>query len=159
MMDNILSSGERRELSHARIYTLWQAAKHGEEFSGEDALHVKAMREHPEFYNTWEHATEFLEEKVIVNGVNPFLHIYMHSIVENQVIANNPPEVCALFESDKLHGIPRHQTVHEISDLFLEFIFRVIRERQPFDMDDYRRRLTSMMSDSQRYQPSSFSLS
>ena len=73
------SYGAMRELSHERNYGLWQAAKQGATFEGEDARLVEAMRDHPEYYDTWEHLTEFGREQVVINGVNPLLHVMMHS--------------------------------------------------------------------------------
>ncbi len=70
--------GELRELSHERTYRLWQTAKLGGPLEDDDARLVQAMRDHPEYYAVWDHANEFLQEQVAIEGINPFLHVVMH---------------------------------------------------------------------------------
>jgi hypothetical protein len=142
--------GALREQSHERFYLLWQQAKLGAELEGDDARLVQAMRDHPEYYDTWEHANEFLQEQVTVNGANPFLHVTMHSVVENQAAQNEPPEVCAVLQYKILLKTPRHQAVHEIANAFTEQLWVVLHDRKHFDQDAYRRSLAKMLPRSKR---------
>jgi hypothetical protein len=142
--------GTLREQSHERFYLLWQQAKLGADLEGDDARLVQAMRDHPEYYDTWEHANEFLQEQVTVNGANPFLHVTMHTVVENQAAQNTPPEVCAALEYKILHKTPRHQAVHEIANAFTELLWVVLHDHKPFDDDAYRRKLAKLLPRSQR---------
>lgn len=135
-----------RELSHERFYTLWQRAKAGEPLEDEDVRTIQAMRDHPEYYDTWEHANEFLQEQVTVNGVNPFLHVMMHTVVENQAAQDEPPEVHVLLE----YKTARHQVVHEIANAFTELLWVVLHDHKSFDNDAYRRKLAKMLPRAKR---------
>ena len=139
-----------RELSHERFHTLWQLAKTGEPLGEEDTRTVQAMRDHPEYYDVWEHANEFLQEQVTVNGVNPFLHVTMHTVVENQAALNEPPEVRAVLENKALRQMPRHQVVHEIANAFTELLWVVLHDHKPFDNNAYRRKLAKMLPRAKR---------
>jgi hypothetical protein len=145
--------GAMRELSHERIYTLWQAAKANATLTGEDAQLVQAMREHPEYYDTWEHLTEFEREPVVINGVNPLLHVMLHAVIENQAADNNPPEVRALIEFRTAHRVARHQTIHAIANAFTESLWRTLRDGKLFDNDTYRRKLRKLLPRAQRNFP------
>ncbi len=141
--------GELRELSHERVYVLWQAAQRGE-YLGDDAQLVQALRDHPEYYAVWDHANEFLQEQVVIEGINPFLHVVMHQVVENQAAQNNPPEVRAVLEFKVSRRIPRHQAVHEIAYEFTQILWPALRNRQAFDNDAYRRKLDKLLPRSRR---------
>jgi hypothetical protein len=145
--------GALREQSHEHYYALWQRAKANERLEGEDALTAQIMRDHPEYYDVWEHANEFLQEQVTVNGANPFLHVTMHVVVENQAAQNEPPEVRAALEYQTLRKTPRHQAVHEIANAFTELLWVVLHDHRPFDNDAYRRKLKKMLPHSKRNLP------
>jgi Domain of unknown function (DUF1841) len=142
--------GEMRELSHERVYQLWQNAKRGDRLEGDDARLVQALRDHPEYYEVWEHLNDFSQEQVTINGMNPLLHAALHSVVENQAAQDNPPEVRAVLQFKTSHNISRHQAVHEIANVFSQFQWRVLHEREPFDNDAYRRKLDHLLPRSRR---------
>jgi Domain of unknown function (DUF1841) len=141
---------EMRELSHERVYQFWQNAKRGDRLEGDDARLVQALRDHPEYYEVWEHANEFLQEQVTIHGVNPLSHAAMHVVVENQAAQDEPPEVRAVLQFKTSHHISRHQAVHEIANVFSQFLWRVLNEREPFDHDEYRRKLKHLLPRSRR---------
>ncbi len=142
--------GALRELSHERTYLIWQQAKLGVDLEGDDARLAQALRDHPEYYSVWEHLTEFGQEKVERDGVNPLLHAMMHTVVENQAALNEPPEVRAVLEYKTARRTPRHQVVHEIANAFTELLWVVLHDRQPFDNNAYRRKLAKMLPRAKR---------
>ena len=139
-----------RELSHERFYTLWQLAKAGGSLGDEDSRTVQAMRDHPEYYSVWEHANEFLQEPVAVDGASPFLHVTMHTIVENQAAINEPAEVRAVLEYKTSHKEPRHDVVHAIANAFVELLWPVLHDHKPFDNNAYRRKVAKMLPRTKR---------
>lgn len=142
--------GALREQSHERVYLLWQTAKLGGRFEGDDARLVQAMRDHPEYYDVWDHANEFLHEQATINGTNPFLHVVMHQVVENQAEQNNPPEVRAVLEFKVSHHVPRHEAVHAIANEFAQILWQALHDRKAFDNDVYRQKLEKLLPRSRR---------
>jgi hypothetical protein len=149
-MEESDSYGAMRELSHQNHYLLWQKAKLGSSLEGEDARLVQVMREHPQYYEVWEHAMEYGQELVTIDGVNPFMHVTMHLAVENQLAADDPPEVRAVLEYRISHHTPRHHAVHEIAAIFLPMMHETLRDKTPFDNDAYRRKLRRLVSHPRR---------
>ncbi len=144
------SYGQMRELSHEHVYQLWQSAKLGAPLEGEEARLAQALRDHPEYYEVWDHANEFLQEQVTIKGVNPFLHVVMHTVVENQAAEGSPPEVRAVLEFKTSHRVPRHEAIHEIANAFTQCLWPVLHDRIPFDNDVYRRALEKLLPRSRR---------
>lgn len=147
------SYGGMRELSHERNYALWQSAKQGDPLEGEDARLAQVMRDHPEYYDTWDHLNEFGREQVVLNGVNPLLHVMMHTVIENQALLNDPPEVRAIIEFRMSNRIPRHEIIHAIVGVFTELVWSALSKGKAFDNETYRRNLKKMLPRSQRNQP------
>ena len=139
------SYGALREQSHERVYQLWQAAKVSAESEGDDARLVQALRDHPEYYEVWEHANEFLQEQAAIDGVNPFLHVVMHAAIENEAIQDDPPEVRAVLESKTSNDMQRHQAVHVIANVFAQCLYQALHTRERFDNDAYRRKLDKLL--------------
>jgi hypothetical protein len=146
--------GALREQSRQHFYNLWQLAKVGHApTEGEDALLVQVMREHPEYYDTWAHAIEFGQELIPAGGVDPFMHALIHSVVENQIAQNNPPETRAVVEYKTSRNIPRHDVIHEIGNEVAKVIWTVLRDNKPADNNAYRRRLVRLLPRAQRNLP------
>ena len=141
---------EMRELSHERVYRLWQAAKHGGTFQGDDAQQVQAMCDHPEYYEIWDHANEFGQEPMTVDGVNPLMHVTMHVVVENQAALGQPPEVRAVLAYRASQHLPRHDAVHAIANELARGLWHALHDRAPFDNDAYRARLAKLLPPAHR---------
>ncbi len=99
---------------------------------------------HPEFADALERGTE-----VIVKGepVNPRLHIVMHQVVANQLLADDPPETWQTVQRLAGLGYDWHNVMHMISGLVSEDIHRAMTKNQPFDRAGYVRRLNELPGD------------
>lgn len=130
--------GANRALAHS----IWERSQRGEPVAGEEARLAAAMEEHPEYQVAWE-SPRGLPESTI-GGVNPYLHVTMHTIVENQLAQDEPPEAAEALERLLAAGVPRHEAIHRIGNLTLHQIWRVQRERRPFDRQAYIHALKSL---------------
>jgi hypothetical protein len=59
-----------RTLSHARLAPIWTSVQLGLPLDGEDGRTAQVMREHPEWYDTWDQLVETPGREVEVDGVN-----------------------------------------------------------------------------------------
>ena len=89
------------------------------------------------------------ESEVIVDGepVNPRLHVTMHQIVANQLMADDPPETWQTVQRLAGLGYDWHNIMHMISGLVAADVHRALTGRQPFDKADYARRLAELPGD------------
>jgi Domain of unknown function (DUF1841) len=87
--------------------------------------------------------------EVVVGGepVNPQLHITMHQIVVNQVLAAQPPEVWPTVRRLAGLGYDWHNIIHMIAALVADDVHGAMTWRAPFDPADYARRLSRLPGD------------
>ena len=81
------------------------------------------------------------------------MHALIHSVVENQIAQNNPPETRAVVEYKTSRNIPRHDVIHEIGNEVAKVIWTVLRDNKPADNNAYRRRLVRLLPRAQRNLP------
>jgi len=106
------------------------------------ALLIEAQ--HPEFAYTL-HG----EDDVIVGGetVNPRLHVAMHQVVANQLLADDPPETWQTVQRLAGVGYDWHNIMHMIASLVTEDVYLALKEHRQPDPAAYARRLRKLPGD------------
>jgi hypothetical protein len=130
-----------RQANRENFHRIWEAAKEGRALTAEEKRFADAMQAHPEYHNAWEFSDVVGPVEYEVEGVNPFLHIAAHVMIEAQSEANDPPEAGQALERLRRNGIDRHQAVHQIAAVMFEVMFPVLKEGKVFDSQRYRKRL------------------
>jgi hypothetical protein len=89
------------------------------------------------------------EEEVIVDGqpFSPRLHIAMHQVVANQLLAGDPPETWKTVQRLSGLGYDWHNVMHMIAGVVSDDIYRVMNEHRRFDPGDYAQRLNELPGD------------
>jgi Domain of unknown function (DUF1841) len=108
----------------------------------ERALLIEAL--HPEFADALQG-----EDDVIIDGepVNPRLHVAMHQVAANQLLANDPPETWQTVQRLAGRGHDWHNIMHMIASLVTEDVYGVLRENRKPDPAAYTRRLNELPGD------------
>jgi hypothetical protein len=98
---------------------------------------------HPEFADALE------DEDVIISGepVNPRLHVAMHQVVANQLLADDPPETWQTVQRLAGRGYDWHNIMHMIASLVTEDVYGALVEHRKPDPADYIRRLNELPGD------------
>lgn len=88
-------------------------------------------------------------EEMTVAGepFNPRLHITMHRVVANQLLAGDPPETWRTVRRLAGLGYDWHNIMHMIAALVSADIYRAMTERWTFDRADFARRLSELPGD------------
>jgi Domain of unknown function (DUF1841) len=89
------------------------------------------------------------DEDVIVDGepVNPRLHVAMHQVVANQLLADDPPETWHTVQRLAGMGYDWHNIMHMIASLVTEDVYRALNEHWYHDPASYARRLNELPGD------------
>jgi hypothetical protein len=89
------------------------------------------------------------DEDVMVGGepVNPRLHVAMHQVVANQLLADDPPETWQTVQRLAGLGYDWHNIMHMIASLVTEDIHRALNEHRKPDPAGYARRLNGLPGD------------
>ena len=130
-----------KAINRDQLHDLWLRAKEGEPLEGEEAILARMMQEHVEYLDVWERIDEVGGDELVVNGVNPVMHVSMHSIIENQLEQNTPPEVQKALDALLKRGVSRHEAIHAIAYEFNMELFPVLKHSRPFNNNAYKRRL------------------
>ena len=123
----------------------------GEWNSIEDDLQSVAESAHPEYAEELD-AEDDTERTV--DGVNPRMHVAMHSIVANQLWLDEPPDVWATVRRIQLGGYDQHEIHHMLMNALGEPIRRTLVEEEDFDVDLYRDRLAALPGSWEAERPS-----
>ena len=130
-----------RQANGENFHRIWEAVKEGRPLSAEEKRFADAMQVHPEYHNTWEFSDVVGSVGYRVEGVNPFLHIVAHSIIEAQLEADEPAETAQALHRLQRSGVDRHQAIHQIAGELFEVMFPMLKEGKAFDRQGYRKRL------------------
>jgi hypothetical protein len=131
-------------MSREAYADIWRRGMNDEQLSGDDAAFFDAMRLHPEYYDYWERAAQLGDSEVLVDGVNPFLHVALHCVIERQIADRTPPETDQTLFRLTRTGMDRHSAMHRILHVFTQLFWHVLKEKEPFDMAAYRRHLRAL---------------
>jgi len=131
-----------RKMTRQRMHDIWEIAKTGDldVLNGDDKRLAQAMLEHQEEYSnqfeiadlTYDH--EFDAE---TEG-NPFLHITLHVVVENQLEAKEPIEAYQFYNSMRGKKYSHHNTVHLIASILAPLIVSALQRNRAPGMKKYR---------------------
>lgn len=132
---------------HRRLFfDIWQKLKNKQSLNSEEDFIGKLMLEHPEFHNTWEFGDLLDDVEYDANSeVNPYLHIFLHSIVEEQISMKDPIETSQTLKLLQEFGLARHDAIHEIGTALSYELFELFRNQKPFNAANYILRLKKLV--------------
>jgi Domain of unknown function (DUF1841) len=89
------------------------------------------------------------EETITGSGepMNPTLHVMLHLVVANQLMADDPPETWQAAQRLAGLGYDWHNVVHMLMGPVSDDVYRMTTEKRPFDHEDWVRRLDELPGD------------
>jgi len=137
---------ELRYLTRIRLGLIWDMVLTGAELEGDEAVLARILKQHPEYSDIWERAADLdPHEEVLRDGANPFAHIAIHQIVENQIANHDPPQTAETLEALMQAGYTRHEAIHAIGNVLAEEIYEILRDERPFDEASYVQALRELV--------------
>jgi hypothetical protein len=133
-----------RQSFRRTINKVWNTIKEGHsvELNQEEEKLYHILLEHQEYQEYFENE-DLLDgsECPASEGFNPFLHISLHQMAEEQLASETPIEAALLCESIEKMGHSRHMAIHVIIMILIHMIFDAFKNNKPFDNERYRRLL------------------
>jgi hypothetical protein len=136
---------EMKAISRLRLRLIWEKAQLGGTLNEEDMRTVQAMREHPEYATLWPRLDAISDAELEQDGINPILHIMIHTTTENQLVANDPPVTGEVLAALMAQGITRHEAMHRIGAVLTEEIFAIMKSNGSFDASGFERKLRALI--------------
>lgn len=110
----------------------------------EDELMLLIEAQHPELAGAMRTGEDFGGDD---EPVNPRLHVTMHQIVANQLLADDPPETWQTVQRLARQGYDWHNIMHMIAAVITVDLHAAMTEHRRFDAADYVRRLQQLPGD------------
>ena len=130
-----------RSANREYLHFLWEKAKNNDldGLDDEDRRLAEAMLMHEdEFFNEFEFADVLHDREFDPDtDVNPFMHITIHTAVENQLAAKDPIEVYQFYNAMRKKKCSHHDTIHLIGAILLPLIFDTMKHQKSFNNDRY----------------------
>lgn len=137
-------AGQFVGVSPGLLRQVWQKTQAGEPLEPEQANLANVLREHPQYAAAWEPGAPQMGVDSTINGVNPFLHATLHTIVERQLAGGDPPETRAALDRLVAAGVSRHEAVHRIGNVMVRHLYEMGREDRRFDHRAYVKALNEL---------------
>ncbi len=133
---------ELRGLNRKHMHELWEKAKNGD-LSGlgdEEKQLARIMLDHKdEFFNEFEFSDVLSDREFDPETEsNPFLHVSIHSAVENQLEHKEPIEAYQFYLSQVKNKVSRHDTIHLIGSIFAPISLYSLSKEKNFPLDLYK---------------------
>ena len=123
----------------------WQRVQNDdlEGLSAQDRRIARIMQEHRDvLFDEFSAAQMSSDDEIDPDTeVNPFLHITLHEIVEQQLEDRNPIEAFQFYNAMRKKNCSRHDAIHLVGLILTPLIFRVLKHGEPFDQPLYVRLL------------------
>jgi hypothetical protein len=129
-----------KKASYEYLHLIWKTAQEGdmESLPPEDRLLAKIMIEHEEFHNQFEISDLLHDHKYNTESeVNPFLHIILHQVIENQLESREPIEAFQFYSAMKKNKISRHERIHCMANILIYVMHDVLKGVAAFDLERY----------------------
>ena len=104
---------------------------------------AKIMLEHEdEFFKAFEFADAIADREFDPDtGTNPYLHMAIHSVIENQLESKDPVEALQFYNAMRQKKCSRHATLHLMGAILAPFMLKTLQNNTPFDLDSYKKLL------------------
>lgn len=126
---------------HARLlfFAAWAKYKNHDELSDMEHNALKVILLHPEHHYMFEEPDKYLHREYPSSEPkdNPFLHMSLHLVIEEQLVIDQPPGIREQFEQILAKFKSRHETLHVILDCLAEVMWWSQRSETPPDGDVY----------------------
>lgn len=139
LSDSIFST--IREMNRKYLHSLWRRAQEGQldGLSEEERQLVGIMLDHSDIYfNQFEFADVLADHEFDPEReANPFLHITLHAVAENQINNRDPVEAFQFYNAMIHNQCSRHEALHLLMRVMIRFMFPVFAKGEAFDLKGY----------------------
>ncbi|WP_020577316.1 DUF1841 family protein [Actinopolymorpha alba] len=128
------------EVFARRMFAVGQVPEPGFDADDEKSFAQLVEEEHPEYagYLTNPNA------RPVVDGVDPRLHVAMHTAVARQLWFNDPPEVWTTAQRLLDAGYDRHNVLHALTFVLSQQVWGSLEDQEPHDPAAYRAALDAL---------------
>jgi hypothetical protein len=148
MIDSLFNAF--RQLNRENLHRIWRCARDEalEDLTEEEQQLGQIMLQHSdEYFNQFEFADVVADREFDPESdVNPFLHITLHAVIENQVKNRDPIEAFQFLNAMVKNKCTRHEAIHLLMAILIRFLFPMLKTQSMFPLNRYRELLKKFKS-------------
>ena len=139
MIDSLFNAF--RQLNRENLHRIWRCARDEtlEDLTEEEQQLGQIMLQHSdEFFNQFEFADVVADREFDPESdVNPFLHITLHAVIENQLKNRDPIEAFQFLNAMVKNKCTRHEAIHLLMAILIRFLFPMLKMKTTFPLRRY----------------------
>jgi len=125
-----------REQARGFFFETWRKYQAKEPLAGVETIVLDVILLHPEYHGLLEDASRY-QDKDYTEESNPFLHMSLHLLMEEQLSIDQPPGVLQHFTALQAKAGNRHDALHEALECLAEMVWRSQKDQTPPDAGFY----------------------
>lgn len=120
-----------RDESREFLFTAWKKYRANETLSGLEAMAVEVISLHPEYHAVLENRDKYNDKDYAPESgaTNPFLHIFFHIGIREQISIDQPAGVRAAHVALTQKRGGAHEAEHDMMDCLAEMIWQAQRNK------------------------------
>ena len=130
-----------RQLNRENLHRIWRCARDEtlEDLTKEEQRLGQIMIQHSdEFFNQFEFADVVADREFDpASEVNPFLHISLHAVIENQLKNRDPIEAFQFYNAMIKNKCTRHDALHLLMAILIRLLFPMLKTQSTFPLKRY----------------------
>ena len=134
----------QRKFFRQTVHYLWDMVKAGrlDELSEKERSLAKIIMKQKEYSDHYENK-DILDGREYEAGAafNPFFHLSIHKMVEDELSSNTPAEAVLFCKAMESKGLSHHDAIHYIMMILIHVVYLSTSAGEPFDMVRYRQLL------------------
>jgi len=134
----------QRKFFRQSVHYLWEVVKAGklDELSDKERNMAKIILKHKEYADHFENK-DILDGREYEAGAafNPFFHLSIHQMVEDQLASNTPTEAVSFCKAMESKGLSHHDAVHYLMMILIHVVYASTSTGEPFDLVRYKQLL------------------
>ncbi len=134
-----------RQANRKSFHSIWRKAQGGklDELDEEERRLAEIMLAHSdEYFNQFEFADVLADREFNPESeVNPFMHVALHAVVEEQIKSHEPIEALQFYNAMLRNKCTSHEAIHLLMAILIKYLFPILKKRSTFDSDGYRKLL------------------
>jgi hypothetical protein len=125
-----------RDHARAFFFETWRKYQAGQPLAGVEAVLLDVMLLHPEYHDLLAAPARY-RDRDYTEESNPFMHMSLHLLLEEQLSIDQPPGVVRLVQALAERAGDRHKALHEALECLAEMVWQSQKNQAPPDAGLY----------------------
>jgi len=138
--------GQDRDQLRQIYLNAWRKYRQRQPLEPMEQMIAEVIAEHPEYHRLLQPKMLHKDYDPAQGDSNPFLHMGLHLAVREQISADRPPGISALYQQLLQHAPDVHTCEHQMLEILAETLWQAQRDGTPPNEQQYLSRLRQLLA-------------